>query len=55
MLNFAFVSEAAAREYQYLPENIQNEFGKDLRYIQYGQSPLSRNTSINKTKWCHRA
>jgi phage-related protein len=36
---FAFVSDAAEREYTSLPEDIQDEFGKDLRRIQYGQDP----------------
>jgi len=36
---FAFVSDAAEREYKDLPEDIQDEFGKDLRRIQYGQNP----------------
>jgi phage-related protein len=36
---FAFVSDAAKREYTSLPEDIQDEFGKDLRRIQYGQYP----------------
>lgn len=37
MKKFAFVSDAAEREYKDLPEGIQDEFGKDLRRIQYGQ------------------
>ena len=36
---FAFVSAAAEREYKDLPEDVQDEFGKDLRRIQYGQDP----------------
>ncbi|WP_236260808.1 type II toxin-antitoxin system RelE/ParE family toxin [Pseudomonas fluorescens] len=36
---FAFVNEAAQREYKDLPEWVQDEFGKDLRRIQYGQEP----------------
>ncbi len=39
MKRFAFVSDAAEREYKKLPEDIQDEFGKDLRRIQYGQDP----------------
>lgn len=39
MLKFGFVNDAAAREYKDLPEEIQNEFGKDLRKIQFGQGP----------------
>lgn len=39
MKKFAFVSDAAEREYKGLPKDIQDEFGKDLRRIQYGQNP----------------
>lgn len=39
MKRFAFVSDAAEREYKDLPEDIQDEFGKDLRRIQHGQDP----------------
>jgi phage-related protein len=39
MKKFAFVSDAAEREYKDLPEKVQDEFGKDLRKIQYGKSP----------------
>jgi len=39
MKRFAFVNDAAEREYKELSENIQDEFGKDLRRIQYGQDP----------------
>lgn len=39
MKRFAFVSEAASREYKDLPEWVQDEFGKDLRRIQYGGEP----------------
>ncbi len=39
MKKFAFVNEAAEREYKDLPEKIQDEFGKDLRRIQYGEEP----------------
>ncbi len=39
MKRFAFVSDAAEREYKKLPEGIQDEFGKDLRRIQFGQNP----------------
>lgn len=35
MRRFAFVSAAAEREYKALPGEIQDEFGKDLRRIQY--------------------
>ena len=39
MKQFAFVSDAAEREYKDLPEDIQDEFGKDLRRIQFGEDP----------------
>lgn len=39
MKRFAFVSDAAESEYKDLPKDIQDEFGKDLRRIQYGQNP----------------
>ena len=39
MLKFAFVSDAAEREYKKLPEDIQDTFGKDLRRLQFGESP----------------
>ncbi|MGX9522769.1 type II toxin-antitoxin system RelE/ParE family toxin [Vibrio mediterranei] len=41
VLQFAFVNDAAEREYKKFPENVQDEFGKDLRKIQYGQRPES--------------
>lgn len=39
MKRFAFVSDAAEREYKDLPENVQDEFGKEPRRIQYGENP----------------
>jgi phage-related protein len=36
---FAFVSEAATREYKDLPGWVQDEFGKDLMRVQYGGDP----------------
>lgn len=39
MLKFAFVSDAAEREYRALPEWVQDEFGKSLRQIQFGELP----------------
>lgn len=36
---FAFVNLAAEREYKDLPEAVQDEFGKDLRRIQFEQDP----------------
>ncbi|MBA6142145.1 MULTISPECIES: hypothetical protein [Pseudomonas] len=40
MKKFAFVSAAAEREYKELPKDVQDDFGKDLRRIQYGQDPV---------------
>ncbi len=40
MKKFAFVSDAAEKEYKEMPEHIQDEFGKDLRKIQFGQTPV---------------
>lgn len=37
MKKFAFVSEAARKEYKDLPAKIQDEFGMDLRRIQSGE------------------
>jgi len=38
---FAFVNDAAEREYKDLPDKIQDEFGKDLRRIRFGEEPRS--------------
>lgn len=38
-LKFAFVNEAAEKEYKKLPENIQYEFGKNLGRIQLKEKP----------------
>ena len=40
MKNFAFVSDAAESEYKELPEAVQDEFGTNLRFIQFGQDPM---------------
>jgi phage-related protein len=40
MKRFAFVNEAAEREYKDLPDKIQDEFGKNLRRIQFGEEPI---------------
>jgi phage-related protein len=37
---FAFVSDAAEKEYKDLPDEIQDEFGKNLRLIQFEQDPV---------------
>jgi Phage derived protein Gp49-like (DUF891). len=39
MKRFAFVNEAAEREYKSLPDKIQDDFGKDLRRIQFDEEP----------------
>lgn len=39
MLRFAFVNAAAEREYKDLPQNVQDQFGKSLRTIQYNGTP----------------
>ena len=39
-LRFAFVSDAAEREYKELPDDIQDEFGKALRCVQHGEKPF---------------
>ena len=39
MLKFAFVSDAAEREYKDLPADVIDAFGKDLRRIQYNGKP----------------
>ncbi len=40
MKKFAFVNNAAEKEYKDLPDEVQDDFGKDLRKIQYGQMPI---------------
>lgn len=39
MKKFAFVNDAAEKEYKDLPDKIQDEFGKDLRRIQFDEEP----------------
>lgn len=39
MKKFAFVNDAAEREYKAFPADVQDEFGKDLRRIQFEQKP----------------
>lgn len=39
MRKFAFINDAAEKEYKSLPAAIQDEFGKDLRRIQFEQKP----------------
>ena len=40
MKQFAFVSDAAEREYKDLPKAIQQQFGTSLRAIQDDKKPL---------------
>lgn len=49
MKRFAFISEAAEREYKALPSQIQDDFGKELRRIQYSEDyelPFKHLTSV---------
>ena len=46
---FAFVSAAAEREYKELPKDVQDDFGKDLRRIQYGQDPVRPFKSLTES------
>ena len=39
MKRFAFVNEAATRDYKDLPGWVQDEFGKDLMRVQYSADP----------------
>lgn len=39
MKRFFFANDASRREYSLLPEIVQDEFGKSLRRVQYGQPP----------------
>ncbi|MGC7910901.1 hypothetical protein [Vibrio anguillarum] len=41
VLKFAFVNDAAEREYKKLPEDIQDEFGKDLQITIWSDSNLT--------------
>ncbi|MEM8723397.1 MAG: type II toxin-antitoxin system RelE/ParE family toxin [Cyanobacteria bacterium P01_G01_bin.39] len=40
MKNFAFVSDAAEREYRALPKEVQQEFGTSLRAVQDDKKPF---------------
>ena len=40
MRNFAFVSDAAEREYKALPKEVQQEFGTSLRAVQEDKKPF---------------
>jgi len=47
ILKFAFINDAAEKEYKELPEAIQDEFGKDLRRIQFKQKPTQPITYLS--------
>jgi phage-related protein len=47
--NFAFVSEAAKREYMDLPKEIQTEFGISLRAVQENKKPFLDVTSLSSS------
>lgn len=40
MKQFAFVSDAAEREYKALPKDVQKEFGTSLRAVQNDKKPF---------------
>jgi len=40
MKQFAFVNDAAAREYKALPKDVQQEFGTSLRAVQDDKKPF---------------
>ena len=46
MKKFAFVSDAAEKEYKKLPKKIQQEFGVSLRAIQENKKPFLPTTSL---------
>ena len=39
-LQFAFVNDAAEREYKELPNTVQDEFGTALRCVQHNEKPF---------------
>ena len=47
MKQFAFVSDAAEREYKDLPKEVQREFGTSLRAIQDDKKPFLPITPLN--------
>ena len=46
-LRFAFINDAAEREYKKLPSAVQDDFGKDLRKIQFGEKPIKPITYLD--------
>lgn len=51
MKRFAFVSDAAEREYRKLPKDVQDKSGKDLRRIQFEQDPELPAPKMEPTKY----
>lgn len=47
MKEFAFVSDAAEREYKALPKEVQQEFGTSLRAVQDNKKPFLKITSLS--------
>ena len=47
MKQFAFVSDAAEREYKALPKEVQQEFGTSLRAVQDDKKPFLKITSLS--------
>jgi phage-related protein len=47
MFRFAFVNGAAEREYKTLPAWVQDEFGKSLRQLQFGELPTLAITHLS--------
>lgn len=47
MKQFAFVSDAAEREYKALPKEVQQEFGTSLRAVQDDKKPFLPIKSLN--------
>ena len=46
-LRFAFINNAAEREYKKLPSAVQDDFGKDLRKVQFGEKPIKPMTYLD--------
>lgn len=49
MRKFAFVSAAAEREYKNLPEGVQDDFGKELRRIQFNDDVVMPHKQITES------
>ena len=50
-MGFGFASDAAEREYKALPEEIQDDFGKALRFVQHHEQPPLPVEPL-KNSWC---